>query len=132
LGEECLLDSAYRRAHSSQRLAGGPCQVVAVFNTSEVQILKTRDKFKTYEIPGSCTYSGHDKVKVACKECGCTLYTVPMKWGGEKMVIRTSLFDGGFERWRPTQEWFVKRRPEWLKPIDGAKQFEEVGGGVGM
>jgi hypothetical protein len=51
-----------------------------------------------------------------------------MKWGGEKMVIRTTVFDGWLERWRPTQEWFVKRRPDWLKPVHGAKQFDEVSG----
>ncbi|KAF2651919.1 hypothetical protein K491DRAFT_605963 [Lophiostoma macrostomum CBS 122681] len=114
-----------------QRLAGGTCQVVAVFNTPDITISKTPDAFKTYTIPGSSTHSGHDKAKVACERCGCTLYTIPMKWGGEKMVIRISLFDGGFERWKPTQEWFVKRRPAWLEAIDGAKQFDEVGG-VGM
>lgn len=43
------------------------------------------------------TESGFPKHKVFCSRCGCTLWTKPMKFNGEKMMVRTTLLDEGFD-----------------------------------
>jgi len=41
------------------------------------------------------TQSGNEKHKVFCKQCGCTLWTIPMKFEGKYKIIRTALIEDG-------------------------------------
>lgn len=55
------------------------------------------------------TESGFNKKKVFCERCGCTLWTIPMQHGGQKVVVRTALLENGYvtiEVW-PTRLFFT-------------------------
>ncbi len=136
-----------------QRSAGGPCQAVAVFNAENVsmrdhhhdvdearaewtggqgQDLVSWTHFSpglsVYTIMGAETASGHPKPKVFCKICGCTIATVPGKWGGKMVVIRPNLLHQGLDAkgMKPAEEWFASHRPEFLPACSDAKQYETV------
>lgn len=109
-----------------QRLAG-PCQVLGIFNTLEVFIHDPYSVARSYTVPGDKTSSGQEKIIKTCGKCGCAITLVMMAWGGERTAVRMGLFEGWLEEWQPTQEWFVKRRPKWMKAIEGIMQFEEIG-----
>lgn len=79
-------------------------------------------------ISGTETASGKAKPKVFCGNCGCTLYTVPAKWDGKKIVVRTSLLEMNDEQanlMKPQEEWFIKDKVKWCSPIEGARQVQE-------
>lgn len=42
------------------------------------------------------TTSGVEKHKAFCETCGCTLWTIPMRHKGEKLIVRTALIDDGY------------------------------------
>ena len=94
--------------------AGGPGQVVssehplsytydgllftdteqsARYKKDQVVVTRGSDLATTYVLQD--TISGSDKHKVFCSVCGCTLWTVPMKHNGEKLIVRTSLIQDG-------------------------------------
>lgn len=139
-----------------QRSAGGPCQAVAAFNADDVSlidnkrqtlagqsqsqehtfapfnsVLSSSPSLSTYTIPGSETASGQPKPKVFCNVCGCTIATIPAKWGGKVVVVRPSLLNGGLETVPPTQEWFVKDRPGFVKGCSETETYEGVPDGAG-
>jgi len=41
------------------------------------------------------TASGFEKHKVFCKQCGCTLWTIPMHHKGDKYIVRAALLEDG-------------------------------------
>jgi hypothetical protein len=87
----------------------------------------SNERTGTYVIAGTETASGKPKPKVFCGNCGCTLYTVPAKWNGKRIVVRTSLLEMTVEQaelLQPHEEWFVKNRAKWLSPIEGARQVQ--------
>ncbi|KIV87200.1 hypothetical protein PV11_02762 [Exophiala sideris] len=133
-----------------QRSAGGPCQAVAAFKAEDVTFLDRKrsgheDKFvsfttselndspslTTYVISGNETASGHPKPKVFCNGCGCTIATVPAKWGGKVVVIRPNLFDRGLSAAPPKEEWFVQERPSFVFGCMGTKVYEKIPDGAG-
>ena len=65
------------------------------------------------------TDGGVSVQRAFCSNCGCPIYTAPPSLPGQK-VIKLGLFD---DIPKPAMELFCKRRPDWNKPIDGAKQF---------
>jgi hypothetical protein len=73
--------------------AGAPFQMGAKFDKSAINITEGEDLIGTWIVKQ--THSGNDKHKQFCKRCGCTLWTKPMAYGGDKFVVRTSLIDGG-------------------------------------
>jgi hypothetical protein len=81
----------------------------------------------TYTIPGSETASGLPKPKCFCTRCGCTLYTVPAKWNGERIVVRTTLFQNadGATLLKPEEEWFTDSRLGWCGEIESAGQYQK-------
>lgn len=74
------------------KLATNPLQC-AKYDRSQVTIRDPDNKQATWII--TKTLSGHDKHKIFCSQCGCTMWTIPMNHGGEKMIVRTSLVDEG-------------------------------------
>ncbi|KAK8135132.1 hypothetical protein PG984_007144 [Apiospora sp. TS-2023a] len=54
------------------------------------------------------TQSGFPKEKHFCGNCGCTLWTVPRKYGGMIRMIRTSLLDNGLARYKSERDIFMK------------------------
>jgi len=79
-----------------------------------------------YTIEGKDTASGFAKPKIFCNACGCTIATLPMKWGGKIVVIRPNLFDDGLEMEsvRLKEEWFTAHRPSLFSACEGLTQFE--------
>ncbi|KAE9376678.1 hypothetical protein N431DRAFT_501482 [Stipitochalara longipes BDJ] len=73
--------------------AGSPYQISAKYPSASVKTSKGEELLGRFTI--SKTNSGHEKHKVFCKACGCTLWTIPMSHAGEKYIVRTSLLDGG-------------------------------------
>jgi hypothetical protein len=42
------------------------------------------------------------------------------------VVIKAGIIDdGGLAKYSPGSETFTSRKPEWMKTVDGAMQFEE-------
>ncbi|KAL1935399.1 hypothetical protein VTP01DRAFT_4539 [Rhizomucor pusillus] len=114
-----------------QKNAGGPYQTNAMFPTSAVNVSDPHGYAKVYTVPGSQVGSGFEKRKWFCGNCGCTLFTRPMKFKGQKTVFKTGLLDAsspeggsGLELLAPTSELYTKDRAYFVKPIEGAAQFE--------
>jgi hypothetical protein len=66
----------------------------AKFSRSQLFITEGENLQKRYTV--TKTVSGSEKHKCFCSRCGCTLWTIPMNHGGEKVIVRTSLVDGGY------------------------------------
>ncbi|KAK2873801.1 hypothetical protein FQN49_002064 [Arthroderma sp. PD_2] len=69
------------------------------------------------------TTSGSEKHKRFCTRCGCTLWTIPMKHNGEKIIVRTPLLENGLETFKPEIEIFASQRPSYLEPAKGIKSL---------
>ncbi|KAK0112699.1 hypothetical protein ONS95_014437 [Cadophora gregata] len=106
--------------------AGGLYQLMAKFPKESINLCQGQDLCKTWIVTE--TTSGKDKHKVFCGQCGCTLWTIPMNHGGEKIIVRTSLFGEQFYSCQPTAEFFAKLRPPFLAPIIGGKSFDNMPG----
>jgi hypothetical protein len=76
-----------------QKSGGGPFQTNALYNTSDVEIVDTQGYCKKYVVPKEKVGSGVEKQKWFCANCGCTLFTRPMKYNGEKSVVKTGILD---------------------------------------
>lgn len=146
------LRSFFCYCRDCQRSAGGPCQAVAAFNADDVSLIDKRQSLvesqehsfapfnsvlsnspslSTYTIPGSETASGQSKPKVFCNVCGCTIATIPAKWGGKVVVMRPSLLERGLDAIPPTQEWFIKDRPKFVASCSGTETFDTIPDGAG-
>lgn len=77
-----------------QKSGGAPYQSNAIFNTSQLELDDPNNYAKMYLISGSQTGSGVEKQKWFCGNCGCGLYNRPMKYNGEKSVVKTGILDG--------------------------------------
>lgn len=60
-----------------------------------------------------------------CDKCGSTLYR-KTSHSDEVAAVMVGGVDGleMIEKSRPEQELFVRNRPSWMQPIDGAGQAE--------
>ncbi|KAI7849796.1 Mss4-like protein [Circinella umbellata] len=116
-----------------QKSAGGPYQSNAIFNTSNLELEDPKGYAKMYLVPKEQTGSGFEKQKWFCSNCGSPLFNRPMKYEGQKSVVKTGILDSaaGFEgspldQLKPVSELYIKDRPSFVKAVDGAKQFTEA------
>ncbi|OJJ48671.1 hypothetical protein ASPZODRAFT_61472 [Penicilliopsis zonata CBS 506.65] len=103
--------------------AGGPCQFTSRFSRSQLQVQDPQSLIKVFVITQG-TDSGYPKEKHFCGTCGCTLWTVPRKHGGEVIVVRTSLIKDGLTRLPPRTEVFVRNKPEYFTGCSDIKSFD--------
>lgn len=106
--------------------AGGPYQICAKFDKSQVIVRDPQQLQRTWVVKK--THSGSEKHKVFCGRCGCTLYTMPMSHGGEKLIVRTSLLRDGFFEMKPQAEFFTGCRPKFVEGLNGVKAYEQMPG----
>ncbi|EFR02322.1 hypothetical protein MGYG_05319 [Nannizzia gypsea CBS 118893] len=97
--------------------AGGAFQIVASFNKEQVKVVSGENLIGTWTLKDTTT--GNDKHKRFCTRCGCTLWTVPMMFGGDKFMVRTSLLENGLEDYKPEGEIFTAGRPAYIEAIRG-------------
>ncbi|KAI8144077.1 Mss4-like protein [Fennellomyces sp. T-0311] len=116
-----------------QKSAGGPFQSNAIYNTSAVELEDPNNYAKLYIVPKTQTGSGYEKQKWFCGNCGSPLFNRPMKYEGQKSVVKTGILDApaGFQgsaldQLKPVSELYVKDRASYVHPVDGAKQWEEA------
>ncbi|KAK3897735.1 Mss4-like protein [Staphylotrichum tortipilum] len=88
--------------------AGAPGQISAKFKRTDVEVLEGADLMRTWTLTDNL--SGAEKHKVFCSRCGCTLWTIPMKHGGNHLIVRTALIEKGFERLPYKAEFFASRK----------------------
>ncbi|CAL1192887.1 unnamed protein product [Candida parapsilosis] len=67
------------------------------------------------------TKSGHPKKKQFCKDCGCTIRTLPMKFNGEVSMIRQSLVDENFTKLSPQLAMFGDEKSRFIE--DAKSEF---------
>ncbi|EGE08071.1 hypothetical protein TEQG_07137 [Trichophyton equinum CBS 127.97] len=97
--------------------AGSAFQIIACYNKEQVKVLSGEDLIGTWTLTD--TTSGNDKHKRFCTRCGCTLWTVPMMYNGDKFMVRTSLLENGLEDFKPESEIFATGKPSYLESIKG-------------
>ncbi|HEX7115130.1 MAG TPA: GFA family protein [Steroidobacter sp.] len=56
-----------------------------------------------------------------CSRCGSRLFSIDP----EEAEIKLGILDEAPTTFVPSYELWVKRRERWLRPIEGARQFEE-------
>ena len=56
-----------------------------------------------------------------CPRCGSRLFSLD----DSEAEIKLGILDGAPTRLAPTYELWIKRREQWLKPVEGAAQFDE-------
>ena len=56
-----------------------------------------------------------------CRACGSRVFSVD----DEEAEIRLGILDEAPTSLTPSYELWVKRRESWLRPVDGAEQFQE-------
>lgn len=66
---------------------------LAKYHRDNVSIANGEELMQTFTLKD--TTSGSPKDKVFCRQCGCTLWTIPSHHGGVSLIIRTSLLEGG-------------------------------------
>lgn len=57
-----------------------------------------------------------------CVDCGSRVFSEPAE---DEVEIRVGTLDMAPTDIQPTYELWVKRREDWLAPLEGAEQFEE-------
>lgn len=57
-----------------------------------------------------------------CENCGARIFSEPAE---DEVEIRVGTLDMAPTDIEPTYELWVKRREDWLAPLEGAEQFEE-------
>lgn len=57
-----------------------------------------------------------------CVQCGGRVFSEPVE---DEVEIRVGSLDMAPTDIQPTYELWVKRREDWLAPLEGAEQFEE-------
>lgn len=67
---------------------------MAAYDTSNITVDDPRQQLKVYTITEG-VQSGFPKEKHFCSNCGCMLWTVPMKYEGKTRMVRTSLIENG-------------------------------------
>ncbi|KAL6834365.1 Mss4-like protein [Trichoderma sp. SZMC 28015] len=98
--------------------SGGPYQLVAKYDVSKITVKDPQNAQAVWIV--SQTQSGFEKHKVFCRQCGCTLWTIPMHHQGLKIMVRTSLVNGGLEQWQPQAALFTDCQPRWMRhTLDG-------------
>ena len=65
----------------------------AKFKKAQVTVKAGQDLLQMYIIKG--TLSGSDKHKIFCSRCGCTMWTIPQRHGGDHLIIRTAVIEDG-------------------------------------
>ncbi|KAH8588228.1 Mss4-like protein [Bisporella sp. PMI_857] len=73
--------------------AGAPYQICSKMPRSAVHVSEGAEFLSTWVCKE--TASGHEKHKVFCSRCGCTLWTIPMHHKGEVYVVRSALLQAG-------------------------------------
>ncbi|KAI1611859.1 Mss4-like protein [Exophiala viscosa] len=91
-----------------QMNASAPFQIVAKYDKSQVIVQTGEDLVKHYIVTN--TASGQPKHKVFCSSCGCTLWTIPMKYGDANRFVRVSLIEDGLKNLKPDQVLFGERK----------------------
>ncbi|KAF7548688.1 hypothetical protein G7046_g8589 [Stylonectria norvegica] len=91
-------------SHCSKN-AGGLCQIMAAFLSSNISISDPGKQLRIYVITDG-VQGGFPKEKHFCGTCGCMLWTVPMKYEGNTRMVRTSLVEDGLTKFLPTLEIF--------------------------
>ncbi|TPX07931.1 uncharacterized protein E0L32_010386 [Thyridium curvatum] len=86
-----------------QKNAGSKYQIFAKYPSSSIDIEDPSDSMRYYTITKG-TESGLPKEKHFCGNCGCTLWTVPWKHGGDIKLVRTSLIENGLAHFKPKAE----------------------------
>lgn len=72
------------------------------------------------------TERGTKRHMAFCPTCGTHVCALPDPESDIQSVsVRASLCDG-FGEWKPVAEAFCSSRRAWLKPIEGAKQYETM------
>ncbi len=66
---------------------------MAAYPTEKTMVEDPSGHGKVYTIKD--TESGKPKYKHFCGNCGCTFWTVPMVYGGDLRMVRTSLIKNG-------------------------------------
>ncbi|EJU05009.1 hypothetical protein DACRYDRAFT_76034 [Dacryopinax primogenitus] len=103
--------------------AGGPCQINAMWSERNMTIHDREKLVNSFILTN--TASGHPKIKCFCKVCGCTLWTIFERGDEVFRNVRVGLIEDGIERLRPLTEFFIKRRPPYVLPFEGARQLQE-------
>ncbi|HUC06326.1 MAG TPA: GFA family protein [Acidimicrobiales bacterium] len=105
-----------------QRRTGSALQVSAVFSSDDdVTVTGASHVFNGLEQNGVATSAGDDVSYHFCPTCGSTVF-----WtfaGRSIVVIAAGCFaDPAFPA--PTAELHVPQRHRWMRPVEGAEQFE--------
>ncbi|KAJ5636951.1 Mss4-like protein [Penicillium longicatenatum] len=104
--------------------AGATGQISAKFKKEHVELKQHPELLKTWILKDNL--SGNEKHKVFCSQCGCTLWTIPMKHGGSHFIVRTSLLEDGLSRLPYKVEFFASRKVDVA--ADHVKSFETMPG----
>ncbi|PLB35001.1 GFA family protein [Aspergillus candidus] len=88
--------------------AGAAGQISAKFKKEQVELEQGQKLLKTWILED--TVSGSEKHKLFCSQCGCTLWTIPMRHGGSHLIVRTSLLEDGLSRLLYKAEFFASRK----------------------
>lgn len=90
---------------------------------------KVTGETKLYIIEGKTTTSGKDIHLHFCPTCGSTIFAKPDAYQGV-VAVKTGILDveEGEDplqtKFAPTVETWTCNRPQWMKAVEGAVQFE--------
>lgn len=90
-------------------------QFISQYATDKVEIDNKNDKIAEYVVQK--TKSGHPKRKQFCKDCGCTIRTLPMKFNGDVSMIRQSLVDDNFAKLTPQLAMFGDEKSSFTEDV---------------
>lgn len=85
-------------------------QIMAVYDTNNVEITDTENNLGEYEIKK--TNSGLPKHKQFCRNCGCTIRTLLESLQG-KSCVRSTLLDVKFSNFMPTEALFEEEKTKF-------------------
>ncbi|KAK9482302.1 Mss4-like protein [Lipomyces starkeyi] len=93
-------------------------QILAMYLKDDICINDEDSNMREWIV--SSTQSGYPKRKLFCSKCGCTIATIPMKYNGQKIIVRTSLLDSDFEKFVPKKRIFEQVKADFVGCAESA------------
>lgn len=109
-------DSVHCYCKDCRKNSGALGQITSSYSSTNFEISDDESVLKEYTIKK--TASGFPKKKNFCGKCGCTIFTVPMKFDGQIIVIRPTLLDDSFPVFMPTKAIFEDEKKRFTEHVE--------------
>ncbi|EIW82780.1 hypothetical protein CONPUDRAFT_120915 [Coniophora puteana RWD-64-598 SS2] len=105
-----------------QKSTGSAFATMVAVPKADCRVTQGSESLRSYAL--STTKSGNTMTRSFCTKCGSPLFAGTTKYAGSVTIINAGTLDDP-TKWPPVLEVFCTNRMEWLRPLEGGRQFDE-------